>query len=68
LNHLLDHIRDRSISADQLRALAGGLDTEPGVPCGKWFKRFSEMIACGEGELIKTFLIAGQLPDGKEVE
>ena len=68
LNHLLDRIRDRSISAGQLRALADWLDTEPDVPSGKWFKRFPEMIACGEGELIRTFLVAGQLPDGAEVD
>ena len=28
-------------------------DTQPEVPHGKWFKRFSGMIVCGEGELVK---------------
>jgi hypothetical protein len=67
LNHLLDRIRDREISAEQLGLLAEWLDQEPEVPEGKWFKSFPGMIACGEGDLIKTFLRIGQVPIGKEV-
>ncbi|HEY3138592.1 MAG TPA: hypothetical protein VGL29_21385 [Blastocatellia bacterium] len=67
LNHLLDRIRLRQISSEQLGFLADWLDTEPEVPEGKWFKRFSGMIVCGEGELVKTFLTANQIPTGKEV-
>jgi hypothetical protein len=66
LNHLLDRIAERQISADQLGVFADWLDTEPDVPKGKWFKRFSGMIVCGEGELVKTFLNAGQVPTGTE--
>jgi hypothetical protein len=43
------------------------MDTEPEVPIGRWFKRFPELIVCGEGELIKTFLTPGQTPTGEEV-
>jgi hypothetical protein len=43
------------------------LDTEPEVPRDKWFKRFPELIVCGEGELVKTFLNARQAPIGKEI-
>ena len=68
LDHLLDRIQDREISAEQLGLLAEWLDKGPEVPNGKWFKRFSGMIACGEGELIKTFLRIGQLPIGEEVK
>jgi hypothetical protein len=67
LSHLLDRIQSREISAEQLGLLAGWLDTEPEVPEGKWFKRFSGMIVCGEGELVKTFLTAHQAPIGSEV-
>jgi len=56
LNHLLDRISDREISADQLGQFADWLVTEPEVPEGLWFKRFPEMIVCGEGPLVKTFL------------
>ncbi len=55
LNHLLDRIRLREISAEQLGFLADWLDTEPEVPEGRWFKRFSGMFVCGEGELVLTF-------------
>ena len=42
-------------------------DTDPEVPAGPWFKRFPGMIVCGEGELVLTFLIPGQVPHGAEV-
>jgi len=25
------------------------------------------MIVCGEGELVKTFLVSGQLPEGEDL-
>ena len=67
LEHLLERVRTRNMSADQLGTLADWLDGSPEVPHGRWFKRFSGMIVCGEGELIKTFLQPGQLPDGTEI-
>jgi hypothetical protein len=67
LQHLLDRIKSRHISADQLGALADWLDTQPEVPDGKSFKRLPAMIVCGEGELIKTFLSGDQIPMGKEL-
>jgi hypothetical protein len=67
LTHLLTRMRQRNISPEQIILLARWLDTEPDVPEGKWFKKFSGFAVCGEGELIKTFLVAGQVPDGNEV-
>lgn len=67
LDHLLDRASERKISTDQLGQLANWLRAEPEVPDGKWFKKFSGMIVCGEGELIKTFLQPGQVPTGKEI-
>ena len=67
LNHLLDRIQQRSITPIQLGLLADWLDTQPEVPDGKWFKRFPGMTTCGEGELIKTFLLPGQLAEGTEI-
>jgi len=67
LDHLIDRIRSREISADQLGQLAAWLDTEPEVAPGKWFKRFSGMIVCGEGEFMKTFLRTGQAVIGTEI-
>ena len=65
--HLLERIQNRKIPASQLQLLARWLDGEPGVPEGEWYKRFSGMIVCGQGELIKTFLLPGQLAKGKRV-
>jgi len=56
-----------NISADQLGLLAEWLDTQPEVPEGKWFKTFPGLTVCGEGELIKTFLLPGQAATGKEL-
>jgi hypothetical protein len=67
LSHLLDRIKEREVSADQLGELADWLDTEPEVPNGKWFKRFFGMTVCGEGEFVKTFLLPGQAPTGTEI-
>jgi len=64
---LLERVQTRKISADQLGLLADWLDTKPEVPEGRWFKKFPALTVCGEGELIKTFLQPGQLPDGHEI-
>jgi hypothetical protein len=66
--HLLDRIEQRRIPASQLELLARWLDTEPEVPEGEWFKRFSGMTVCGEGEFIRTLLLPGQRRKGEQVE
>ena len=65
--HLIDRIQSRAIPASQVEALAKWLDTEPDVPSGEWYKRFSGMTVCGEGELIKTFLLPGQPAKGERL-
>jgi hypothetical protein len=67
LEHLLERIRQREVSADQLGLLAAWLDGLPEVPTGRWFKRFRGVTVCGEGELIKTFVLPGQVPTGEEI-
>ena len=54
--HLIRRVRQREISTSQLGLLARWVATDPEVPEGQWFKRFPEMIVCGEGSLIRTFL------------
>ena len=66
--HLLQRIQSRKIPATQLELLATWLDGEPDVPEGEWYKRFSGMTVSGEGELIKTFLLPGQAPQGKRIQ
>jgi len=65
--HLIRRVRQREISTSQLGLLARWLTTDPEVPEGRWFKRFPEMIVCGEAELVKTFLRPEQVPTGEEV-
>ena len=65
--HLLDRIQSRRIPATELEWLAKWLDTEPEGPEGQWYKRFSGMTVCGEGDLIRTFLLPGQSIKGKRV-
>jgi hypothetical protein len=65
--HLLDRIQERQIEARQLQLLARWLDTEPEVPEGAWYRRFSGMTVCGEGDLVKTFLAPGQSAKGTRV-
>ena len=67
LRHLLRRVREREIAPDQIILLAQWLDTLPEVPAGHWFNKFPGMTVCGEGELIKTFLQPGQLPNGEEI-
>ena len=66
-DHLLDRVEQREISEQQLALLSDWLKANPEVPEGKWFKQFPEMIVCGEGELVKTFLRPGQIAEGEEV-
>jgi len=65
--HLLERVQQRNISAQQLRLMLRWMDTQPEVPQGKRFKRFPELVVCGEGELIKTLLVASQAPTGQEL-
>jgi ribosomal protein S18 acetylase RimI-like enzyme len=67
LRHLLARMRQRKISYEQIILLTRWLENEPEVPNGKWFKKFSGMTVCGEGELIKTFLQPGQIATGEEL-
>ena len=65
--HLLDRIQNRKIPLSRLELLALWHDTEPDVPEGESYKRFSGMVLCGEDDLIKAFLLPGQLARSKRV-
>ena len=67
IRHLLLRMRQRGVSVEDLGLLNDWINANPTVPVGRWYKRFPTFIVCGEGELIKTFLMTGQLPDGQEV-
>ena len=67
LRHLVDRVASRGVPIENLVLFADWLKTQPQVPDGKWFKRFPRMTVCGEGELIKTFLLPEQTPTGEEM-
>jgi hypothetical protein len=66
-DHLIDRMRDRNISLDDLNRLRGWLETGPNVPTGPWFKDFGSFKLCGEGKYPKTFLLAGQIAAGEKL-
>ncbi len=66
-DHLIDRMRDRNISLDDLNRLRRWLETGPNVPTGPWFKDFGSFKLCGEGKYPKTFLLAGQAATGEKI-
>jgi hypothetical protein len=66
-DHLIDRMRDRNISLDDLNRLRGWLETGPNVLTGPWFKDFGSFKLCGEGKYPKTFLLAGQIAAGEKL-
>ena len=67
MTNLLERVKSRDISAEQLGLFADWLATQPEVPAGKWFKKFPGLTVWGEGELLKTFLQPGQIAMGEEL-
>ena len=62
--HLIDRMRDRSISIADLNQLRLWIDSQPEVPEGDWYKDFGSFKICGRGLYPKTFLLANQSAHG----
>ena len=67
LDHLSERAHQRKIRSEQIFVMLSWLETDPTVPDGKWFKRFEGFVLCGEGKLVKTFLLPEQSAVGVEV-
>ena len=65
--HLVDRMRDRKISIDDLNRLRLWMESKPDVPEGQWYKDFASFKLCGEGKYPKTFLLAGQAAEGRQL-
>jgi hypothetical protein len=65
--HLIDRLRDRAITIQDLNQLRLWIETQPEVPVGDWFKDFGSFKICGQGPLAKTFLLPGQAAHGSEL-
>lgn len=66
-DHLVERLRDRSISVDDLNLLRVWMESKPNVPDGAWYKDFGSFKLCGEGSYPKTFLLPGQAAKGKKL-
>jgi len=62
--HLIDRLRDRSISIADLNQLRVWVESQPEVPPGDWYKDFGSFKICGRGSYPKTFLLASQTAHG----
>ena len=58
--HLIDRMRDRTISIADLNQLRLWIESQPEVPEGAWYKDFGSFKICGHGPYPKTFLLRGQ--------
>jgi hypothetical protein len=47
--HLMDRMRDRNISITDLNKLRIGVESNPLVPEGEWYKDFGSFKICGDG-------------------
>jgi hypothetical protein len=59
-HHLIDRMRDRSLSLADLNKLRVWIDSNPEVPEDDWYKDFGSFKLCGKGKYPKTFLMANQ--------
>jgi hypothetical protein len=66
-DHLVERMRDRKISVDDLNRLRLWIESRPIVPEQRWHKDFGSFKLCGEGKFPKTFLLAGQVADGQKL-
>lgn len=66
-NHLVERMRDRNITLDDLNKLRLWIESSPEVPEGEWYKDFGSFKLCGAGNYPKTFLLKGQLASGEKL-
>ena len=62
--HVIRRVRNGRFRQRSSVCSRAGWTLIPEVPEGEWFKRVPEMIVCGEGSRVKTFLRAGQALSG----
>ena len=65
--HLIDRMRDRSITIADLNELRLWIDSDSEVPAEDWYKDFGSFKLCGKGGYPKTFLMANQLARGRKL-
>jgi len=66
-NHLIQRMRDRNITLEDLNQLRLWIESRPDVREGLWYKDFGSFKICGEGQFPKTFLLRRQAATGQEL-
>jgi hypothetical protein len=66
-HHLIERMRDRKISLEDLNKLRIWIESRPEVLEGLWYKDFGSFKLCGEGKYPKTFLLPGQAAMGRKL-
>ena len=66
-DHLIERLKDRKITLQDLNQLRLWIESNPDVPDGEWYKDFGSFKICGEGKYPKTFLLRGQAAKGQEL-
>jgi hypothetical protein len=66
-DHLVERMRDRKISLNDLNQLRIWIESKPDVPEGPWYKDFGSFKLRGEGSYPKTFLLTGQPATGQKL-
>ena len=62
--HLFERLRERKMSAEDLKFWR---ESEPDAPEGACYKDFGSFKICGEVEYPKTFLLRGQPARGRKL-
>lgn len=65
--HLVERLKQREITPDDLEALKLWIGGNPEVPDGPWCKGFGTFTLAGEGKFPKTFLTKHQLCAGQKL-
>lgn len=65
--HLIERLRERQITQDDLLALRIWIGTDPEVPDGAWWKNFGTFKLTDEGRYPKTFLTRHQAAFGQKL-
>jgi hypothetical protein len=66
-DHLMQRVRERLITVEDLYALSLWRDSSPDAPDRPWYKDFGSFKICGDGEFPKTFLLRGHPARGTKL-
>ena len=66
--HLLERVKQREISLNDLQQLQAWAQSNPEAPDGEWYKDFGSFKLCGTGQYPKTVLTRNMKAYGTPIE